>query len=110
MALDDIVDFIDLVPGAVEIQTRFHHLDPQVILFVDHQAQLFLGVNRDGARPVRIGMFATDQLAFDEELAIKIFEVGDIDETSGHPVGCPCSTVRGRWIRYLPGRCRCICE
>ena len=43
-----------------------------MIFLVDHQTEFFTVINRHAARTFAFGQFATDQLPFDEELAIEI--------------------------------------
>ena len=38
---DQVVQLVDLLPGRCQIQSALHHLDPQVILLVDHYAKAF---------------------------------------------------------------------
>ena len=53
-----------------QVQPALHHLDPQVVLLVDHQAELLAAVDGHGAGALALGMFAADEVPLDEELAV----------------------------------------
>lgn len=77
--LDQVVNFVDLVPGPSEVQTALHDLNSKMVLFVDHQAKLFLLINQNTTGSIAVCMFATDELAFDKELSIDFLQFGHID-------------------------------
>ncbi len=70
---------VDLFPGGLQVQSALHDLDPQVVFFVDHQAEFLVRI--DGHRPsaFRLGMLPADQLTFHQELAIDVLERGHVD-------------------------------
>ncbi len=47
--------------------------------FVDHQADALVWIDHDAACALRLGMFATDELALDQKLTVEAIEVADID-------------------------------
>ena len=55
------------------------HLDPQVIFFVDHHADLLARIDGHAAGPLALGVFAADELPLDEELAVDAFQLADVD-------------------------------
>ena len=79
MLLDGVVELVDRVPAVVEREAAAEDLHPQMVLLVDHQAQVLVVADADAARAVRLGMLAADELPLDEELAVEVFEVGDVD-------------------------------
>ncbi len=50
-----------------------------MVLFVDHHAHLLALIDQYGAGAFGIGVFAADELTFDEELSVYRFERADID-------------------------------
>ena len=77
---DQVVDAVDLLPGAVQVQAALHDLDAEVVLLVDHQADLVsLGSMATPRAPCAFGQFAADQLPLDEELAVDAFQLVDVD-------------------------------
>ncbi len=46
-----VIDAIDLLPRAGQVQAAVHHLDPQMVLLVDHQAELLVGVDHHAPAP-----------------------------------------------------------
>ena len=74
-----VVELVDLLPGGAEVEAAFEHLDPQVILFVDHHAHLLALIDDDGAGAFGVGMLAADELPLDQELAIDGFQRADVD-------------------------------
>ena len=76
---DQVVELVDLLPGRVEVEAAVEHLDPQVVLFVDHHADLLARIDGDAARALGLGMLAADQLPLDEELAVDLFQRADVD-------------------------------
>ena len=81
-----VIQGVDSLPRRLQIESAVHHLDAQMIFLVDHHAVLLTGVNRDGTRAVRVGNLTTDQLAFDQELAIDFRQRLDVDVTNLFPV------------------------
>ena len=72
MLLDQVVDVVDLFPGRLQVQPALHHLDAQMILLVDHQAERLARVDGHGSCPFALGVLAADQLSFDQELAVHV--------------------------------------
>ena len=79
LLLDQVVDAVDLLPDAAQLQPALHHLDPQMVLLVDHQAELLAAVDGHGAGALALGVFAADQVPLDEELAIDFLQLRQID-------------------------------
>ena len=77
--LDLVIDNLDLLPRAVEVEAAVHALDAEVILLVDHQAHLFEPVDGDAPCALGIGMLAADQLPLDEEAPVDFLKVADVD-------------------------------
>ena len=40
LLLDQVVELVDLLPRRGQVEAALHHLDPQMVLFVDHHAEL----------------------------------------------------------------------
>ena len=76
---DQRVDAVDLLPGVLQIEPAVHHLDPQVVFLVDHQADLLAAVDGHAAGPFALGVLAADQLPLDQELAVDALELVDVD-------------------------------
>ena len=56
-----------------QVQPAVHHLDPQMVFLVDHQADLLVAVDGHAAGALAFGVLAADQLPLDEELAVDAF-------------------------------------
>ena len=76
---DQVVELVDLLPGGAEVEPALHDLDPQVILFVDHHADLLARVDGHAAGALGLGMLAADELPLDQELAVDRFQRADVD-------------------------------
>ena len=63
---------VDLAARRLEIEPAVHHLDAQMVLFVDHHTELFVWVDRHGPGAFALGVLPADQLALDEELAVEL--------------------------------------
>jgi hypothetical protein len=50
-----------------------------MILFVDHQADLFIAGDGHAAGTFALGMFPADQLSLDQELSVDDLQVVDVD-------------------------------
>ena len=84
-----IVNVIDLLPGSVELQSAPQDLNTKVILLVDHQRTGLAGRDAHAATPRRGGVLTTDQMTFDEHLAINLLGLLHIDQQgigAGHSV------------------------
>ena len=79
LLLDQVVDAVDLFPDAAQVQAALHHLDPQVVLLVDHQAELLAAVDGHGAGALALGVLAADQVPLDEKLTIDLFQPRQVD-------------------------------
>ena len=79
LLLDQVVDAVDLLPDAVQVQPALHHLDAQVVLLVDHQAELLVAVDGHGAGALALGVLAADQVPLDEELAVDLLQLRQVD-------------------------------
>ncbi len=64
----------------MERQSREHHLDPEVIFFVDHDGDVLVRRDRDPARSFGIFQLARDQLPLLEEQAVELAELVDVEE------------------------------
>ena len=76
---DLLVDHLDLLPDPTQVEAAVDTLDAEVILFVDHQADLFELVDRHAAGPMGVGVFTADELPFDEKLPVDLLESTHID-------------------------------
>ena len=74
LLFDQVVDAVDLFPNAVQIEPALHHLDAEVVLLVDHQAELFGAVDGHGAGALAFGVLAADQVPLDEKLAVDLLQ------------------------------------
>ncbi len=77
-----VVDAVDLLPDAVQVEAALHDLDPQVVFLVDHQAELLVPVDGHGPAALAFGVLAADQVPLDEELAIDLLQFvdGDVEQ------------------------------
>ena len=50
-----------------------------MVFLVDHQAELFAAVDGHGPGALALGMFAADQVPLDEELAIDLLQLRQVD-------------------------------
>ena len=57
---NQVVDLVNVLPGVDQVQAAVHHLDPQMIFLIDHQADLLVTVDGHAAGPFAIGVFAAD--------------------------------------------------
>src|SRR5580692_10644952 len=76
---DGVVEFVDGRPAFVEGQAAAEDLDAEVVLLVNHQADVLFISDADPTGAVRLGMFAADQLPLDEKLPVESLEAGDVD-------------------------------
>ena len=76
---DERIELIDLLPGVFQVESAVHHLDPQMIFLVDHQADLFVAVDRDAAGSLAFGVLAADQLALDQKLTVDDLQLVDVE-------------------------------
>ncbi len=83
---DQVIDAVDLLPGRVQVQTALHHLDPQMVFLIDHQAEFLTGVNGHRPSPFGLRVLPADQLAFHQELAVDILQHGDVDVAEVSPL------------------------
>ena len=81
MFFDSVVDTVDFFPARIEGKSTSEDLDAEMVFLVDHQADVFFAAESDTAGTGTISVFTADELAFDEELTIEIFEGIDIDVT-----------------------------
>ena len=79
LLFDQVVDPVDSIPGRFEVEPALHHLDPQVILFVDHQAEFLVAADGHRTRAAGLGQLAADQLPLDKELAVDRGKLFNID-------------------------------
>ena len=77
--LDLLVHPLDLLPDALQVEAAVHALDPQVVLLVDHQADLLAAIDRHAPRALGLGELAADELPLDEELAVDFLQPADVD-------------------------------
>lgn len=78
-AFEQIVQFVHPFPCRGQIQSALHDLETQVVFFVDHDAEAFLGIQDDRAGSFRFAQLVADELSFHQELPIEIPELGNID-------------------------------
>ena len=62
--LDQVVNLVNEVIRRMQVKSALHDLDPQVIFFIDHQAELFARVNRHGSCARSFTMLTADKLPF----------------------------------------------
>ncbi len=82
LLLDGVVDGVDLLPDALQVEAALHDLDPQMVFLVDHEAE-FLGlVDGHGPAALALGLLAADEVPLDQQLAIDAFQFidGDIEQ------------------------------
>jgi hypothetical protein len=78
--LHRVVHAVDLAPGLVEGHAAAHHLQAEVVLLVDHDADRLAGVEGDAAGAFEDGgQLPADELPLDEELAVERGHPGDGD-------------------------------
>jgi hypothetical protein len=54
-----------------------------MVLFIEHEADVFLGSDGDATRALAGSEFSADELAFDKELSIEVVKTSDIEEDEG---------------------------
>lgn len=79
LALKNIVEFVHPFPCRLQVEAAVHHLQAQVVLFVDHDAEAFFGVEDHRPSSLRFAQLMADQLPLHQELPIEVSEFGDID-------------------------------
>ena len=96
--------------AAAEVEAALEDLDPQVILFVDHHADLLARIDDDAAGALGVGMLAADELPLDEELPVDGFQRADVDvdQLAGELalLRAAFRCARGGCCRSRRGRCR----
>jgi len=70
---------VDFVPHLVEPEPREHVLDPQVVLLVDHDRDVFLRADGHAPGALAAGELARDDLPLHQELAIERLEGVDVE-------------------------------
>ena len=55
----------------------------KVVFFVDHQAELLVQINGNRSSSVAFGVLTADQLTLDKKLTINIFQLSNVENTSG---------------------------
>ena len=73
--LDEVVDAVDLLPDALQVQAALHDLHAEVVFLVDHQAELLAAVDGHGAGALALGVLAADEVPLDEQLPIDAFQL-----------------------------------
>ena len=66
-----IVEPIDPIPNRRKTEPGGHRLNPQMVLLVDHDAEILVAVDQNGPRLIVLDKFTADQLAFEEILPIR---------------------------------------
>jgi hypothetical protein len=62
-----VVQFIDEFPNFLQVKPTGDGLNPEVILFVDHDAETFISVNNHRPGTVRFSDFPADELPFEQK-------------------------------------------
>src|SRR5690606_33994750 len=76
---EGIIEGADFVPALFEGEAATEHLHSQVVLLIDHQADGFARADADSPGSMRLSMLPADELALDEKLPVKRFEVFEIE-------------------------------
>ena len=63
----------------LQVQPAVHALDPQMVLLVDHQADLLLRIDQHAAGALAFGVLAADELPLDQELPVDAVQLADVD-------------------------------
>ena len=69
------IDLIDEGEGAAEVEAGADALDAEVVLLIDHDGDGLFAVHHDAAAGGAGGVFATDEVAFDEDLLADLRQV-----------------------------------
>ena len=72
LAFELIVELVHALPCGLQVQATLYHLDTQVILFIDHDAEALVGIQDDGTGTLAFVQLMADQLSFHQKLAIEI--------------------------------------
>src|SRR5258708_25789197 len=67
-AFERTVDLIDELERAFQLQPRANRLHPQMVLFVDHDAERLATIHDNRAADTFGGVLATDEMSLDEHL------------------------------------------
>ncbi len=81
--LDLVIDGIAFLPAFFERKSAVKRLQPEMIFFVDHDAVTFTLTDYHRASSVGFGEFATDDLTFDEQLAVERAKSFHIEKLHG---------------------------
>ena len=77
--LQSIIKRVGCIPRFFHVATRFHDLQPKVILFVDHHTEPLTRIDDHRTRAFAIRQFTTNQLSLDQKLTIELIKVFDRD-------------------------------
>ena len=77
--LHEVIDPVDLLPAVIQSKSAVNDLDAQVVLLVDHQADLLLGIDGHATGALAVGVLAADELPLDEELAVDRLQPLDVE-------------------------------
>ncbi|GBD37513.1 hypothetical protein HRbin36_02648 [bacterium HR36] len=69
-----VIEGVDVVPGFFQLEATANHLNAEMVFLIDHDGTGFVVANGHAALPVGVGVLATDELAFHQELAIQFGE------------------------------------
>ena len=75
--LEEEVGFVVDLVGLAQLQPRQQRLHAQVILLVDHDAELLVAADHHRAARAFRGVLAADEVAFDEDLFLQRREIGE---------------------------------
>ena len=77
------IQLSDRVPSLLQLEPGTEHLNPQVVLFVDHHRKSLVLADHDARATFRAAEFAADQVALDEDLFLEVAELAhrDIERT-----------------------------
>ncbi len=79
LALERVVNLVDLLPGFFELQAASQDLDAKVIFLIDHDGDRLVFADRHPARSLGRSVRLADQMAFDEQISIDFRSGLEID-------------------------------
>ena len=68
------VEFVHRLPGFFDLKPRENDLHPKVVFFIDHDAAGFILAQDKCSTLLFLGQFSTDEVAFDQQLAVQVFQ------------------------------------
>ena len=79
LLLDQVVDAVDLLRAGRKLAARLEHLQAEVVFLADHGGEGFVLGDDGAARAFGLGEVAADEVPLDEQVAMEVGGLVDID-------------------------------